>query len=57
MTNLYNIPTPGCFEVITHYVSHSVAEVMEGLPEYHAKNWIDFITQMKDLYNHVKVEK
>jgi len=57
MTNLYNVPTLGRFDVITRYVSRSVAEVMEGLPEYHAKNWIDFVTQMKDLYNHVKVEK
>ena len=57
MTTLYNVPTPGHFDVITHYVSHCVAEVMEGLLEYHAKNWIDFIKQMKDLYKHVKVEK
>ena len=57
MTNLYNVPSHECFDLITHNFSCHVTEVIEGLMEYHSKNWRDFIKQMKKLYNHVKVEK
>ena len=57
MTNLYNVPTLEQFDLITCYVSHRVSKVIEGLTEYHSKNWQDFITQMKKLYNHAKTEK
>ena len=57
MTNLYNVPTPEHFNFVTCYVSCQVSEVIEGLTEYHSKNWQDFVTQMKKLYNHAKTEK
>ena len=52
MTKLYNVPSHERFDLITCYVSHHIAEVMEGLAEYHLKNWIDFVKQMKKLYTH-----
>ena len=57
MTNLYNVPTLEQFDLVMHYVSHQVSKVIEGLTEYHSKNWQDFVTQMKKLYNHAKTEK
>ena len=57
MTNLYNVPTTECFDLVTRYVSRRVSEVIEGLTEYHSKNWQAFVTQMKKLYNHAKTEK
>ena len=57
MINLYNVPTLEQFDLIMCYVSHWVSEDIEGLTEYHSKNWQDFITQMKKLYNHAKTEK
>ena len=57
MTNLYNVPTTEHFDLVTCYISHQVSEVIEGLTEYHSKNWQDFVTQMKKLYNHAKTEK
>ena len=41
MMNLYNVPTPKCFDLVTCYVSHWVSEVIEGLTEYHSKHWPD----------------
>ena len=57
MTNLYNVPTTEHFDLVTHYISHRVSEVIEGLIECHSKNWQDFVTQMKKLYNHAKTKK
>ena len=51
------VPTLERFNLITCYVSHQVSEVIEGLTEYHSKNWQDFVTQMKKLYNHAKTKK
>ena len=31
MTNLYNVPTPEHFDLVTHYISHQVSEVIEDL--------------------------
>src|SRR6266481_7107522 len=57
MMNLYNIPAIKCFELITRYVSHQVAEVIEALTKYQRKDWDSLKKQLKKLYNHIKVEK
>src|SRR6266481_3320609 len=57
MMNLYNIPAIKCFELITCYVSHQVAEVIEALTKYQRKDWDSLKKQLKKLYNHIKVEK
>src|SRR6266481_6649835 len=57
MMNLYNIPATKHFELITRYVSHRVAEVIEALTEYQRKDWDSLEKQLKKLYNHIKVEK
>src|SRR6266481_4546157 len=57
MMNLYNILAIECFELITCYISHRVAEVIEALTEYQRKDWDSLEKQLKKLYNHIKVEK
>src|SRR6266481_2585396 len=57
MMNLYNIPAIEHFELITHYVSHRVAKVIEALTEYQRKDWDSLENQLKRLYNHIKVKK
>src|SRR6266481_4714658 len=57
MMNLYNIPATERFELITRYVSHRVAEVIEALTKFQRKDWDGLEKQLKKLYNHIKVEK
>ena len=55
--NLYNILAIKHFELITWYVSHWVAKVIETLTEYQRKDWDGLEKQLKKLYNHIKVVK
>src|SRR5882724_12845946 len=57
MADAYNLNNDDRFNTILHYVTRPVKEVIEGLHEYTTKDWKAFKATLRQLYNHVKMEK
>jgi len=57
MADAYNLTNADRFETILRYVSRPVKEVIEGLHEYTIKDWSKFEDNLRQLYNHAKMEK
>src|SRR5882724_11111580 len=57
MADAYNLNNGDRFDTILRYVTRPVKEVIEGLHEYTTKDWKAFKATLRQLYNHVKMEK
>ena len=53
----YNLSNDDKFKLITHYVSRSVRETIEGLSSYASKDWDAFDKALKNLYNYIKTDR
>ena len=57
LADAYNLSNDDRFELVTRYVKRSIREIIEGLEEYHKKDWKKFADNLRKLFDHDRTEK
>ena len=57
LADAYNLSNDDRFEFVTRYVKRSIREIIEGLEEYHKKDWTKFANSLRKLFDHDRTER